>query len=110
MSKSDPYSFIDIIMSAKAVGRELSSAEIEEAIRKLEKAQKTAWKKEEEERIRKEKEEKERQEREERERQKLHVQEVTCMDLPLDWSNFFDSDERTSGVHMESIPDALAIK
>ena len=107
MSKSDPYSFIDIIMSAKEGGRNLSSAEIKEAIRKLQEAQMVAWQKEEEERIRKEKEEKERQEREECERQKMHVQEVTCMDLPLDWSNFFDSDERTRGVHMESIPDAL---
>lgn len=36
-----------------------------------------------------------------------HVREVTCMDLPLDWNNIFNSDVRTQGVHAESIPDAL---
>ena len=36
-----------------------------------------------------------------------HVGEVTNMELPLDWSNFFESDERTRGIHVESIPDAL---
>ena len=39
--------------------------------------------------------------------QDMHIEEVTCMDLPLDWSNYFDSDERTQGIHIESIPDAL---
>ena len=39
--------------------------------------------------------------------QDMHVEEVTCMDLPLDWSNYFDSDERTKGIHIESISDAL---
>ena len=39
--------------------------------------------------------------------QDKHVEEVTCMDLPLDWSNYFDTDERTKGIHIESIPDAL---
>ncbi len=36
-----------------------------------------------------------------------HIQEVTSMDLPLDWENIFDTDERAIGVHMDSIPDAL---
>ena len=29
------------------------------------------------------------------------------MDLPLDWENVFNSDVRTQGVHVDSIPDAL---
>lgn len=37
----------------------------------------------------------------------VHIQEVTCMDLPMDWNNVFDQDERTAGVHTDSIPDAL---
>ena len=36
-----------------------------------------------------------------------HVEEVTCMDLPLDWNNLFYSDERAQGVHTDSISDAL---
>ncbi len=51
----------------------------------------------------------ERKEREERERQARHIDEVTCMDLPLDWENVFNGDERTKGVHVDSIPDALVM-
>ncbi len=36
-----------------------------------------------------------------------HIESVTSMELPLDWENIFNSDERTQGVHIESIPDAL---
>ena len=39
----------------------------------------------------------------------LHVEAVTCMDLPMDWENAFDTDPRTEGVHAESIPDALIL-
>lgn len=60
------------------------------------------------------KEEKRRQEleavrkrNEEKEKQQQHIQEVTSMELPLDWDNLFDHDPRTEGVHAESIPDAL---
>ena len=53
------------------------------------------------------KKEAERKAREEKERTEAHVREVTCMDLPLDWDNIFNSDVRTQGVHTESIPDAL---
>ena len=38
-----------------------------------------------------------------------HVEEVTCMDLPMDWENVFSTDERTRGVHTDSIPDALVM-
>ncbi len=45
--------------------------------------------------------------REAKERKEAHIREVTCMDLPLDWNNIFNSDVRTQGVHADSIPDAL---
>ncbi len=48
-------------------------------------------------------------ERIEKEKHDKHVAEVTCMDLPLDWENSFSGDDRTAGVHTESIPDALVI-
>ncbi|MGN1372954.1 MAG: helicase-related protein [Candidatus Coproplasma sp.] len=38
-----------------------------------------------------------------------HVKEVTSMDLPLDWQNVFSGDERTQGVHTDSISDALVM-
>ncbi len=92
---------------SSVVSDNYSSEEIEELITKLDKAKKKAKKREEEERKRKEKEEREIRRQEEIERQEAHVQEVTCMDLPLDWNNVFNSDERTQGVHTESISDAL---
>ena len=36
-----------------------------------------------------------------------HIDSVTSMELPLDWENIFNSDERTQGVHLDNIPDAL---
>ncbi len=63
--------------------------------------------------LRKKQEEAERKriekERIKKEAHEKHVAEVTCMDLPLDWENFFAGDERAAGVHTESIPDALII-
>ena len=41
------------------------------------------------------------------EAERSHIEEVTCMDLPMDWENVFNTDERTRGVHTDSIPDAL---
>ncbi len=38
-----------------------------------------------------------------------HVKEVTSMDLPLDWSNAFDSDERSQGVHADTPSDGLIL-
>ncbi|SCW68767.1 Helicase conserved C-terminal domain-containing protein [Ruminococcaceae bacterium YRB3002] len=38
-----------------------------------------------------------------------HVEEVTSMELPMDWENLYASDERAKGVHADSIPDALIL-
>ena len=58
------------------------------------------------ERKRREEEIKRREEERIRKKQE-HVEEVTCMDLPLDWNNPFNSDSRAEGIHIESIADAL---
>ena len=100
-------SLFDLLELAGNIDSKYSSDEIEEVIGKLRAAKRTAEKHEENERRRREKEEAERKAREEKERKEAHVREVTCMDLPLDWSNIFNSDVRTQGVHTESIPDAL---
>ena len=86
-----------------------SSEEIGAMIEQLREAKEQARKREEEERRRREMTDILRQRQEERERKEAHVCEVTCMDLPLDWENVFDSDERTRGVHTDSIPDALVM-
>jgi hypothetical protein len=54
-------------------------------------------------------EERERQKKLEEEQQALHIQQVTCMDLPMDWDNMYQHDERTQGVHADSVPDGLII-
>lgn len=57
---------------------------------------------------RKQREEEQKRKKEEKIRkQKEHIEEVTCMDLPLDWSNPFYADERATGIYIESISDAL---
>ena len=52
---------------------------------------------------------KEERARKKEEEKKTHIEEVTCMDLPMDWENVFNTDERTRGVHTDSIPDALVM-
>ena len=54
-----------------------------------------------------ERERREREAREAKERKEAHIREVTSMDLPLDWENAFNQDERTQGVHADSISDGL---
>lgn len=99
----------EILGMAGDIDRNYTSGEIETAIEKLQKAKHYAQKRENEELRRKEKLEREQREKEERERKEAHVREVTCMDLPLDWDNVFNSDVRTKGVHADSIPDALIL-
>ena len=96
---SAQLSLFDIFGLAGNIDSKYSSDEIEKVIDKLRAAKRTAEKHEENERRRREKEEAERKAREEKERKDAHVREVTCMDLPLDWNNIFNSDVRTQGVH-----------
>ncbi len=78
------------------------SDELENLMCKLRNKNNAAKKKKEEERKKKEAEEKEKQ-------RLAHVESVTSMELPLDWENIFDSDERAEGVHAESISDGLVL-
>ena len=84
-------SIFDILGISESI-EGFSSDDFGKAISKLQKAQSKAIEREENERRRKEKEEAERKAREEKARQDAHIQEVTCMDLPLDWNNVFNSD------------------
>ena len=89
------------------IGENFSAAEINKLIVKLLDEKKYAKEREAEEKRRRREEEKARKEAERRQQWENHVEEVTCMELPLDWTNVFDSDIRTRDVHTESIPDAL---
>ena len=97
----------DILKNAGVISLNYSAREIGEVIAKLNTEKYYAQKREDEELRRKAQEERERREKEEKAKWEAHVQEVTCMDLPLDWENVFNSDVRTRGVHTESIPDAF---
>lgn len=83
--------------------------ELSEMIKKLQKAKRSAKKREKIIQQCKEQEERKQREKEEQEKIEAHINEVTCMDLPLDWNNIFDSDTRTQNVHTDSIPDALIL-
>lgn len=107
--ESGQVSLFDILKIAGDIEEKYSVKEIREAIEKLSKAKHFAKKREEAEHRLKEREEEERKAREDKERKEAHVKKVTCMDLPLDWNNVFNSDARAKGVHTESIPDALVM-
>lgn len=100
-------SLFDALGIPEDLGKNTSAQEIAEVIKQLQKAQKEAQAREEKERKKRAQEEARRKAREEKERKEAHIREVTSMDLPLDWNNIFDSDPRSEGVHVESIPDAL---
>ena len=107
----EQLSIFDLLASNKTsdIGKNFSPDQIQELINTLNSAKQSAKQRERNEKLKKQREERERREREERERQEKHIEEVTCMDLPLDWENVFIGDERTTGVHVDSIPDALVM-
>lgn len=80
-----------------------SSEDIAKAIEAIQKMERGLIKA----RGRAEQREKEEAERRKEEEEKARIDAVTSMDLPMSWENVFNSDERTRGVHTDSIPDAL---
>lgn len=45
----------------------------------------------------------------EKEEEEKRVDEITCMDLPLDWGNSFENDDRAKGIICESAADGLIL-
>ena len=101
--------FNEFFKNIKELGHMLSREDLDVAAESLRQAQREIeWKRQEQ--IEKEREAKRlEKERIEKERHDRYVEEVTCMDLPLDWENAFATDSRAAGVHTESISDALII-
>lgn len=115
MSSSNTKNILDeFFQNLKDFGDRLSMEDIDVAVESLQiafddlKLMKKAAVEKRKEAERKQREEDEKREKEEKIcKQKKHIKEVTCMDLPLDWNNPFNADERASGIYIESISDAL---
>ena len=105
----EQLSIADILNMSYEAGNIFSSKELEATIDKLQEWQTRAKIREKAEKKKLEREEQERKARKEQEKKDAHIREVTCMDLPLDWENVFNSDTRTQGIHIESVPDALVL-
>jgi len=86
---------------------DISQKDYAEIINHLKNAQQTALAREKEEKRRREEEERKKKEEQKRQKEEEHIKKVTSMDLPLSWENIFSSDERTQGVHADSISDGL---
>lgn len=43
----------------------------------------------------------------EEELEEARIEQITCMDLPLDYENFFENDARADGINVESVSDGL---
>lgn len=94
---------------AKGANPEITSEELTEIINNLVNARDKARKEEEEERRRQEMLEAKLKAQAQRTQHELHIQEITSMELPMDWENVFCTDPRTQGVHVDSISDALVM-
>lgn len=101
--------FDDLLAQLNKAGSKISSDQITAVIGKLTSARDRAQKREEQEKKQKAEEEAARRRLEEEARKTQHIQEVTSMDLPLDWENLFAGDSRAEGVHADSIPDGLIL-
>ena len=101
--------FDDLLSQLHKADGKISSAEISAVISKLTSARDRIKKRETQERKKKEKEEAARKQAEAQARKEEHIQNVTSMDLPLDWENLFTGDARVEGVHADSIPDGLIL-
>ena len=105
---ADPMqlSMFDALMRELRNG-EVTAAQIDGMVKRLEAEKQTARAREEAEKRRLKEEREKRRRAEEEERERKHVEEVTSMDLPLTWENAFAMDDRTAGVHAESPGDGL---
>lgn len=92
--KSDSNLGLFEALEMEQIESKYSSKEIKEAVEILRKAERSAEKREAEERCRKEQEEAQRKSQEEKEQKELHIREGSSMDLPLDWDRVCLLDER----------------
>ena len=107
-NQAEQLSLFDDFFNTLSINEgEVSFDELNRVIGELNKLKKRKKEKEEQRRRQKEREEAKRKAEEERQRKEKHIQQVTSMDLPMDWDNVFNHDSRTEGVFAESISDGL---
>ena len=85
--------------------KKLSIRDVLDAIGELSRAHTRLKKEEALERKRREKERKDKEEQKEKER----IEELTSMDLPLDYENIFENDQRAMDVNVENVSDGLIV-
>lgn len=124
-SEYQQMSLFELMNAASDDNVSVSATDIDNMIRALQDKKRVVLererqKREEEKRLAREERRRQREERErlarlEEERriaeqkamEEAHIAEVTSMELPMDWENFFDSDPSTVDVHVDSIPDGF---
>ena len=99
--------FVDLIDEKDVEENAVTSDDLSKIIRKLLNEKNKLAEKEKKEQEEREKLEILRKKEEARQKEEQRIEEITSMELPLDWENLFDNDPRTAGVHAESISDAL---
>lgn len=105
----EQLSIDDLIRIVEQQSAEFTSNELTGLISKITNIKNDVKSKEDEERKQIEKEKREQEEREKEAKRKEHVIKVTSMDLPLDFENIFNTDDRTQGIHADSISDGLIL-
>ena len=101
--KKDEQITLEDYLKGLTVDGKVSSQAVLKAIDELSKMHEKIKRAENAARIR----QKEREKRLEEEREKQHVEDVTSMDLPLDYENAFANDDRAAGMNVESVSDGL---
>ena len=99
--------FADLLDNADFDEENITSDDLSKLITDLSEQKRKLAAKEKTEKKKLEEIEAKRKKQEEEQKREKHVEEVTAMELPLDWENVFDGDPRVEGVHAESISDAL---
>ena len=86
---------------------DVSSADLTTLIGSLQDIQRDKARAEKEQQEQKERKAQEERERLAKEAHDRHIHEITSMELPMDWENFYATDEETAAVQVESIPDGF---
>lgn len=108
-TKAAQMSLFDELMAVLDKKGHFSSRDVTIAIEKLQKAKKSAKKRETQEKKRQAELEAAKKRLEKKRQEEERIRQVTAMDLPMDWENLYSGDSRAEGVHADSIPDGLIL-
>ena len=106
---NNEISLLDILSRLDQNNKENLTEQIDRIVKELTDVKRKTIQEIEAEKAKREQEEQKQREIEAQKKEDEHIKEVTSMDLPLDWDNSFCSDDRTKGIHVDNIPDALIL-